>query len=79
MNHHYPLTQQECLEFIRLAIYKDDPIFAKNVAAVIKIFGDSSEDSGEQLWAELSPEEQDRFWGLWLTHPLANSIAARNS
>ena len=61
---HYPLTQQECLEFIRLAIYKDDPIFAKNLAAAIKLLCDSGKVSGEQLWAELSPEEQDRFWEL---------------
>lgn len=56
-----PLLQQEAIEFIRIAIYKDDPKFARSLAGTIKNICTSGQANREEIWAELSSEEQVRF------------------
>ena len=56
-----PLLQQEAVEFIRIAIHKDDPKFAVSLAATIKNICTSGQANREEIWAELSPQEQERF------------------
>ena len=56
-----PLLQQEALEFIRIAIYKDDPKFARSLAATIKNICTSGQANREQIWADLSSDERRRF------------------
>ena len=56
-----PLLQQEAIEFIRIAIYKGDPKFACSLAGTITNICDSGQVKREEIWAELSPQEQERF------------------
>ena len=56
-----PLLQQEAIEFIRIAIHKDDPKFARSLAGTIKNICQSGQANRQQIWAELSPDEQERF------------------
>ena len=60
MNHD-PLLQQEALEFIRIAIHKDDPKFARSLAATIKNICTSGQANRQQIWADLSSDERRRF------------------
>ena len=56
-----PLLQQEAIDFIRIAIHKGDPKFARSLAATIKNICTSGQANREEIWAELSPQEQERF------------------
>ena len=55
------LTRTECCEFIRLAIHKGDPHFAQNLAITIKEIFESGQANREAIWADLKPQEQERF------------------
>lgn len=59
-----PLLQQEAIDFIRIAIYKGDPKFARSLAATIKNICTSGQANREEIWADLSSEEQERFRDL---------------
>ena len=63
MNHD-PLIQQEALEFIRLAISKADPKFARSLAATIKNICESGQAKRKEIWAQLTADEQERFRAL---------------
>ena len=56
-----PLLQQEALEFIRIAIYKGDPKFARSLAGTIKNICQSGQANREAIWADLSSDERRRF------------------
>ena len=56
-----PLLQQEALEFIRIAISKADPKFARSLAATIKNICTSGQANREEIWVQLSSGEQERF------------------
>lgn len=56
-----PLLHQEALKFIRLAISKDDPKFARSLAATIKNICESGQANRQEIWAELSPDEREQF------------------
>ena len=56
-----PLLQQECVNFIRLSIQKADPQFARSLAGTISNICASGQAKRERIWAELSPEERERF------------------
>ena len=56
-----PLLQQEAIEFIRIAIHKNDPKFACSLAATIKNICQSGQVNREAIWADLSSDEQERF------------------
>ena len=60
MNHD-PLLQQEAIEFIKLAISKADPIFARSLAATISNICQSGQANREEMWAELTADERERF------------------
>ena len=55
------LLRQECLDFIRIAIYKGDPHFAQNLAITIKDICQSGQVDRQQIWADLSSDERRRF------------------
>ena len=55
------LLQQEAIEFIRIAIYKGDPKFARSLAGTITNICDSGQANREEIWAELSLWERERF------------------
>jgi len=56
-----PLLQQESVEFIRLAIHKDDPKFAQSLARTIKNICSSGQANREEIWGQLTNWEQERF------------------
>ena len=56
-----PLLQLEAIEFIKLAIHKNDPKFARSLAATIKNICTSGQANREEMWGELNPEERARF------------------
>ena len=64
-----PLLQQEAIEFIRIAISKADPKFARSLAATIKNICTSGQANREAIWADLSPQEQERFIELVQAQP----------
>ena len=55
------LTRTECCDFIRLAIHKGDPKFARSLAGTIKNICQSGQANREEIWADLKPQEQERF------------------
>jgi hypothetical protein len=63
MNHD-ELLQQECVNFIRIAISKDDPKFARSLAATIKNICTSGQANREEMWGELTADERERFRSL---------------
>lgn len=56
-----PLLQQEAIEFIRIAIHKDDPKFARSLAGTIRNICESGQANRQQIWSELSLWEQEQF------------------
>ena len=59
-----PLAHHECLEFIRAAIASGDPQTTRDIASVIKEVCAFGQVDREQIWAELSSEEQKEFTQL---------------
>ena len=55
------LLQQEAIDFIRIAVYKGDPKFARSLAATIKNICQSGQADRQQIWAQLSSDERRRF------------------
>jgi len=58
---HDPILQKEAIEFIRLAIHRDDPKFARSLANTIKNICSSGQANREEIWARLTEWERERF------------------
>ena len=56
-----PILQQEAIEFIRIAIQKNDPKFARSLANTIKNICTSGQASRTEIWAQLTKWERERF------------------
>jgi len=61
MMKHDPILQQEAIEFVRIAISKDDPKFARSLAGTISNICSSGQANREEIWAQLTDWEQERF------------------
>jgi len=55
------LTQQECLDFIRLAIFRGNQTAASILATEIKGLCESGYVNRHKIWAQLSEWERERF------------------
>ena len=55
------LIQLECLDFIRLSISQSNSTAASILATEIKELCQSGQANRHKIWAELSPDEQERF------------------
>lgn len=64
-----PLAHQECLEFIRTAIVSSDPQTARDVASVVKEVCERGYADRAEIWADLSPHEQEQFRALVVVQP----------
>ena len=71
MNHD-PLLQQEAIEFVRIAVHKADPKFARSLAGTIKNICQSGQVNRQEIWAQLSAQEQERFRVLVESERLQN-------
>ena len=56
-----PILQQEAVEFVRIAIYKDDPNFARSLANTISNICTSGQANRSEIWGQLTNWEQERF------------------
>jgi len=61
MMNHDPILEQEAVEFIRIAISKDDPKFARSLANTIKNICSSGQANRSEIWAQLTDWERERF------------------
>ena len=61
MMKHDPILQQEAVEFVRIAIYKDDPKFARSLANTISNICTSGQANREKIWGQLTDWERERF------------------
>lgn len=74
-----PALHNECLEFIRLAIAEADRQTAQHVAGILKEVCENGHADRTQIWAELTPIEQQQFQTLLAPPPLAREFAKRIS
>jgi hypothetical protein len=72
-----PALHNECLEFIRLAIAEADRQTAQHVAGILKEVCENGHADRTQIWADLTPIEQQQFQELLGPSPLAREFAQR--
>jgi hypothetical protein len=72
-------TPIECLEFIRAAIASNDRQTALDIKNVLTEVCDCGYADRTQIWAELTPIEQQQFQTLLAPPPLAREFAKRIS
>jgi hypothetical protein len=72
-----PATHLDCLELIRSAIASADRQTAHHIAAVLKDCYQRGYIDRTQIWADLTPIEQQQFQELLGPPPLARDFAKR--
>ena len=70
-----PATHTECLEFVRSAITSNDQQIAQDVAAILKDCYQRGYVDRAEIWAALTPIEQQQFQELLA--PIAHHFAHR--
>ena len=74
-----PAIHAECLGFIRSAIATADRQTAQHVARILKEVCENGHADRTQIWAELTPIEQQQFQSFLAPPPIAREFARRIS